>query len=305
MTAPVCAPSVLTAPWFGRPGALDQLPRPDSGVQRATSRSATAHALLSGGTSVTRRRAGKHTFTLSWSQQGADKAATMRAYYLGIRGPGPYCLVDPAERNHLDTDDASMGSRGYGSQWLAYGSTLAQELVLAPPAGIFTSGVLRWGALTAGATITLGLDSAGVAEADPLRSVLWLPSMPYCFSVWACTVSGTAALTAALLSRNGNGTGRASTAATAPPTLTTTWQRIVIAGTAPATSTTAYRLPQLTATAAGPDVLLAAPQWEYGVTAPSGYVPGQRIPRVTFGDGDAAVASVYWRQSRTYTLAEY
>lgn len=307
MTTPVyCAPrSTLTAPYFGRPGAMMLLPQPDGGVTRPSRRAVSTHDLLSGGTATTRRPDAKRAYGLAWSQKRHADAEIVRAHYLGVYGPGPYCLLDPTERNHLDLDVSTMGRRGLGDGWVAIGSaggTAVYDPTVAPPAAAASSGVLRWSGAAAGGGIGAGVMFGATFDADPLSAPVYVAGVPITLSVYAAAATGAPTITPVLHYRNGDGTLLTSTAQPAVA-LAAAWQRITVTAT-PATSGAKYVTLGFTVAAAGPDVLLAGAQCEYGVSAPRAFLVGQRVPRVTFDEGDGRSSTVHWRLSNTYALLE-
>lgn len=299
-----CSPSTFVAPWFGKPGAMQLLPKPDAGITRPSNRSVVTHDLLSGATGTTRRRRATRPYGLSWSQQGPDKAELMRSYYLGVHGPGPYCLVDPTERNNLDLDVSTLGLRGFGTGWLAAGGSAALDTtgVVGP---VFDSAVLRWTGAGVNAVLWPGVLLNGAADVDVLTAPPCLPGVPVVFSVYARTATGTAVVNGYLNNRNGDGS--LSTGANLlTATLTTAWQRLTVATTIATGNTAKYLMPSLACVNGGnPDVLVAAPQFEYGLLVPRPFVVGQRVPRVSFGEGDAATSSINYRTTRAFSLYEF
>lgn len=319
MTAPCLVPAgrppqtAFSNYYIGKPGTMTKLSLPDNSVTAPLGRGEVAHALSSGGTTTTRKRRAKRVLSVSFGQQSPDEADAMLGYYLGARGNGPFCWVDPGWRNQLGGDASTFGSLIAANTAWAVPTADTQPLVdttIAPPTGLLNSAVLRWPTPTNGHVLLEGSQTAGPLVPSSSRAVPYLSDLAAVLTVWGRTATGTASakLYALGLAAAGNAlplSGIPNVNVTCA--LTTTWQMFTVL--IPAGSFTPATSPYICAaiaanSAGGPDTLWAAAQLSYGTAAALPWVTGLGVPRVTLSAGVPVAQTVYWRRSHSFTLSE-
>lgn len=317
MTAP-CGVTVplLSSVWFGKPGSIAALPLPDN-VSATMDRAETDHALINGGVTTTRRPSVKRTYPLTWSQMTADQADPLVAIYAGVRGRGPFVLVDPRWRNLLDLDTSTMvGSVAAVRNWAtAITAPNPTPDTAAPPAGAATSGVMRWTLPAAGDRLWAGMIDGATYSVDGRRPAPNI-GQPGWLTVWA-RLTGVVANFNATLSVCGvpdTLTWGGLAVSSAPTPLSTSWTRLAVpiaAGTW-TQAVAAYLVPSIVVSGAGVgtvSVLLAGAQLTVeptaaGAAAALPFNVGLGCPRVGIGSGFPDTSSVWWRRSHTLVLNE-
>lgn len=313
--------STLRTIYLGTPGAMVSAKVPDAGVQYPLTRGGGSSQLLSGGTSATRRPKTRRTYSFSWSNRMIDELNDIVGFYAGLRGDGPFCLIDPAWRNLYGPQVGTFGRQFQSiSGWAPTASARppSYDGTTTPSVGVAggNCGVLRWAPANndvlieaasytpAGTLVTPDIDSVTKAG----TAVPWLPSQIHTISVAARAVSGTntvrldawgigdTGVLATLQSQALIGTATA---------LSTAWQTLATAvprNFFPAT--VKYVITAVTCLATGAPILLSNPQHEIGVSVPSAWAVPLGVPRVIVAD-DSAAASDYWdRQTQTLKLPE-
>lgn len=96
--------------YFGRVGALVQLPSPRRGLDATWVRPSSVKTTLGGGQVVQFAPAGRRTWRVEWPVLSYDRYAVLEEWYTGARGPGPFVLLDTARRNHLARNQAAATS---------------------------------------------------------------------------------------------------------------------------------------------------------------------------------------------------
>jgi hypothetical protein len=88
--------------WFGRPGAMEELPRPTGDLPHPADLLAGEHALLGGGGAVD-YPAGQpaRRYTVNWQGITHDEWAALDAYTSRLRGYGPWAMLLPETRRNL------------------------------------------------------------------------------------------------------------------------------------------------------------------------------------------------------------
>ena len=318
MTAP---PACQAAPyvdslWVGPPGKLRRLPMPDSGLTRTLSRGATAHTLVSGGSSVTRRPTVKRGYSATWTQRLPEAADELVALYAGTRGVGPYCLLDPGWRNFLDEPTSTGGlARGANTAWTTgpSGSAATLDLTVAPPPQAALGGVVRWANPAVNASLWAGdysVASGGLFKpgANP---VPYVPGLPYAASVWvrfAAVPGAAAAVTLWLAGLSDSGWSVVNYAVGSLAISDANWHQLV----AYVPTTFAWNTPWLSldisvgSPAPGVDVLVAGAQLESRESAagPLPWVTGLGCPRVVIPDPLGDTSTLWTRRSHTMSFLE-
>jgi hypothetical protein len=315
MTAP-CATPVIGPPsgsfstiYFGKPGSMTKLRLPDAGYDGKMGRGEVAHALPTGGTTVTRRRRTKRVYTIPYTDMRTDDAEALVSYYTGSRGLGPFCLLDPAWRNQLSLD-ASTFDAGYGSNTVWNAPAADTQLVLdstfTPP--IVGSAVGRWSSPVNGHYLFEGTNNGGnnlVPSAT--YAVPYLTDQPAVVSIYARSQTSTTNVTLYALGLAAAGWDGVSFL-TAACALTTTWARFFVY--VPAATWTAANAPYIgvavkAASGGGVGVLLANAQIEYGYSSPQPWLTGLGVPRCSLSAGlGGQIKDVYWRRNHSLIASE-
>lgn len=268
--------------YLGKPGAMFRLPSFDGGISAPLRAGEQAHGLADDGVAVTRVARIRRSYDLQRSAATPDDADLLLAFYAGVFGPAPFCLIEPSYRNFL-TIDASSGCSRLGSlnPWTVSAGTLLPDATVTRP--LPTAGVMRWVGAGSGSTATLG---PVVGDVDPLTAMPVLAAETVTLGIRARTASGTASVTLRLLGRAGDGTATGPAITAAPVTLTTAWQLLTVTAHPGDITALYYGAQLLCSTAGAPDILMAAPQLEAtdGVGA---FTLGFGVPRVVITTGVA------------------
>jgi hypothetical protein len=312
MTCPVLP--ALDTIWLGKAGSMIALPRPDTGISGQLGRGAASHALVSGGTTITRRPKTKIGYSLGWSQRTPDELEPVVGFYAGSNGRGPFRLLDPQWRNQLDLASSTMdGAEQANTAWVDQNNNYPTlDATIAPPSAAPGSAVLRWGSPATNASLTVRCDRsvAGVFTYTGASIPPYLPGQSTKLSLWVCKI-GAGAVSVILRAagvesdQHYSGTRVASSAALA---LTTSWQRITVDATAvfSALAGIYWVAPLLVCSAGvvGTDVAIAAAQHEATANVFGGFNTGLGVPNVVIGDPMSSGGTVWWRRSHSLTLTE-
>jgi len=96
--------------YFGRPGALTEIPHPRGGARVTRVRSVATFPTADGGARVGKSSGGARQFTLGWEQLFYETFAELEAFDQGHQGPGPFALIDPGRINYLTVNQSSATS---------------------------------------------------------------------------------------------------------------------------------------------------------------------------------------------------
>ncbi|MDH5314836.1 MAG: hypothetical protein OEW44_00030 [Gemmatimonadota bacterium] len=268
--------------YFGTPGDLSRLARPRDGIDSPRDQRTSAVTLAGGGAVVHALRGGLRTYTLRWSSledTHGTTLAVLEEYAYGLRGSGPFALLDPGRLNLLTTNQSSgTGALADTTGFTASAGTLASSTAVARRG----TRSLLW-TLAAGTTATLALDAAAS----------WWPGTPamegvsYALSLQALG-GGTdlvVELTAQLQWLDAAGV-TLSTSSGTPVSTSGDWTAVSAVAVAPAGAV--YLLPLLAVTGAtvgaGATVALDELQLESGGVA-SGWRPGTGVYPVAIVGG--------------------
>lgn len=163
--------------WLGKPGALIALPPPQKGITLPAVRQATVAQTIGGGQIVNFAPGpGRRTYGLSWTGLQPEQYTLLEELYSGLRGRGPFVLIDPGRRNKLSADQSGTGSTtGAVAGWAVTGVGETLTTVTTP---IFRGpNALKWLLPASPATGTL----RGTAPAG-LSGVPWPTGQPCTFS---------------------------------------------------------------------------------------------------------------------------
>lgn len=130
--------------WLGRPGALAALPHPMKGIDPTSVRGGSVAQTIGGGQVVNYTAgAGRRTYQMQWSGIAPEQYSLLEEFHAGLRGPGPYALIDPGRRNKLSADQSGTGSTtGTVAGWTVSGAGESLATVTTP---VFRGpNALRW-----------------------------------------------------------------------------------------------------------------------------------------------------------------
>jgi hypothetical protein len=288
----------MLTPYLVTPSGPIALPVPDQGWDEPETLGETTHALLSGGTAVTRRANPKRSWSPTFTGLQSGEEALIRGLYLGVFGTGPFVLVIPSATNVLGLDVSSCGARSFAAPgWVAGSGTVTVDSSQTSP--VVGSAVLKWASPTGSTRLRPG-KVAGTA--DIRTAPVWLPSEPVTASVWA-KASGTGAQVR-LDGFDVSGALLASSSAVAVPT---SWTELTV--TLPAGDTTlgasVFVLPTINATSSPPsnvwissaqlEYATTATQWQLGFGSPRVVItapPGRNVPMLGYANVSLQLAEV-------------
>lgn len=297
--------------YIGLPGNMIQL-SPVSAVTKPTtvrSRSESVHVFLNGGTGIQRTLGTKRTFTLNWDYLRGRDWQLIQAFYAGVYGTGPFCLVTAEDRNRL-SQSASLcgGLNGDIGKWAADVGTLALDTT--DVAAVLPSGVLKWTGATTNSLATVGTFTGTTPVPDVASTtsagtgVPYLQPQPVAVSLYAKAVSTSVSLTLTASGRAADGTV-ATEVSSSPVTVTSAgWTRIPVLAAAGALGTPAYVMPVLKCnTGSAGAVLISAAQLEYD-TAVTDWSMGSHVARVHLTSDLSAALDGILGKSVQLTFAE-
>lgn len=258
--------------YFGRPGALIDLPQPRDGVQTTYLRPSAAFRAGSGGARVGRNLAGKRQFSLNWNQLWYETFAEVEAFHLGHEGPGPFVLHDPARVNWLMVNQSGATSQTNDTlNFTVAGSgvniTSSASAYRRGPRSLRTNFTLA----TSGAIV---LDS----PAEEWPGIPVIASQAITFSCYAqgAGLDAIMSVTPQLLWYDVNGTLLSTTAGTPLTTAAGSFQAMSVSGTPAASAVYVLCRLLITGSSAGSVLYLDSFQLERGSTA-SSWRPGTGI----------------------------
>lgn len=162
--------------WFGRLGALSALPDPLRGMTVPAARAGTEAATIGGGRVVSfAPGSGRRRFQMGWNHLDPDHLTIFEEYFAGLRGPGPFVLLDPARRNHLTANQA--GATSASNDATGFTVDASEAVTSNPDAFLRGPRSARW---TLPATVT-----SGVFELAPPAGLVGVPApsgQPWTFS---------------------------------------------------------------------------------------------------------------------------
>lgn len=284
--------------WLGKAGNMIQLPSTDPAYAVVVTRGDVLHGLIGAGSTVTHRAHQKRAWTITWKRIQRRDFEIVNGFYRGIFGDGPFCLIDPADVNLLGLDTSMCGARnGKIGSWTTGGAdTIAYDSTITPP--ITPCGVLRWHGAGNGSILAAGPRSGASVIFDATSSIPLVQALQQELSVYAWTASGVANVQLVL------NDGVSATAASSTVGLTTTPQQLALNHAAGAFGANGYLILTVKClTASAPDILISAPQLEFGVSTPSAFAAGSDAPRVVIPPLTRAVDRV-WGKPMSLTLAQ-
>ncbi len=238
--------------YFGRPGALLQLPWPRGGVDRSYERQTYDFLTGSGNHAVSSLSSASRPYALSWRALHVDNFIKLDQFRTGTNGPGPWVFIDPSAPNLLPTNvSGATGHYANATDFESLGGTSGTVSSNSDPALIHRATgyrSIRWQFLSTPIT------SPRLGVVPQYRN--WpghpvAPSIPYTFSSWmradgVVDSSITAAMTLEWYTSANVLIGSAATSGAL--TITASWQRVSVTSTAPVNA--AYVRPVWVATGA-------------------------------------------------------
>lgn len=230
--------------YFGRPGALLQLPWPRGGVDRSYERQTYDFLTGSGNHAVSSLSSASRPYSMTWKALHVDNFSRLDQFRVGANGPGPWVFIDPSAPNLLPTNvAAATGLYNSSLQFESLGGTSGTVSSNTDPAFIHRATgwrSIRWRFLSTPVT------SPRLGVAPQYRN--WpghpvAPTLSYAFSSWMradgiVDTSITVAMTLEWLDSTGTIIGSASTSGAIA---VSGWQRVSVIATAP--SNAAYVRP--------------------------------------------------------------
>jgi hypothetical protein len=170
--------------WFGRPGALTQLPYSRGGIDREYDRPVYDFVTASGQHQVQLLAEGSRLHALAWNALHVDTYSLLEQYWLGNMGVGPWAYIDPAMTNMLLPNQAGATSVRYDTTGFATSDGLVASgslfSVASPTVRPGAPRAVRWQfTVTAATTPVLTLNA-------PYRNWYGFPAVPgqsYAFSL--------------------------------------------------------------------------------------------------------------------------
>lgn len=259
--------------YLGPPGNLQKLPGPRTGVQANLVRQGGT-AVLAGGGYVIDTTGRSRQYTLNWQRMTQADFATLEGLYVGLWGPGPFCLLDPVRVNLLPANVATgTDSDRATTLFAATVGTLASSTTVADN-GLRS---LKWTPGTLSAAQSVTAPSTPADNAVPVIST----SQSYVVSMRARLGSGSDAANgrAELRWYDASGSAVSTSQGTSTALSTSAWTTLTATDTPPSTAVfvgIAFQTP--TATGA-PVFHVDSCQLQLGDTA-TDWVPGTGVPRV-------------------------
>lgn len=216
--------------WLGNPGALAALPHPRKGLDPTAVRPASVAQTIGGGQVVGFAPGARRTYQLSWSGLTTEQYTVIEEFFAGLRGRGPFTLLDPGRRNKLSANQSGAGSASYdGTGW----TTLSTAETVSAAASPVLRGPrsLRWSIPTTGVT-------AGLLRPAPPTGLAGIPApagQPWTWSCWLRGGGIAPSLTAtlALLWQDATGAIIGATIGTPTAIVYTGWTQLTVTAAAP------------------------------------------------------------------------
>lgn len=179
--------------YFGLPGNLITLPWPQGGVVAPVDRSVFLFETGNGGYQSSTLLGTSRSYTLSWEALHQKTFDPLNAYWLGHRGAGPFCIIDPSRPNLLTPAQSSAtGFSNSNLDWVLgplttgkFQGALSQNLVAANIHGTHSVASMVWTTFTA---VTLDTPYCILSPSVPYHTWYGTPvvvGLPYTFALWA------------------------------------------------------------------------------------------------------------------------
>lgn len=300
----------VPAVYFGKPGALFQMPWPVGGIEKPYERQIFDFLTGSGLHQVSQLQGGSRLYSAKWEALHVDNYAKLHQYFVGANGPGPYVLLDPSEPNILPANVAAACSLyKTGRDFVSNANATEGQVVANTNDTVIhrphADTCIKW-LFTGVAVATPTLGVAGL-----FRSWYATPALvgqAYTWSSWMradpVDTAITASMTLEFLDVAGTSLGAATSSGNV--SLTATYQRVSVTATAPAG--TAYVRSRWqadgTTISVGGSILIDEPLLEYG-TVLNDWAPATGIrPVQIVGLTDVVPFSTYMREDIQLQLRE-
>lgn len=258
--------------YLGPAGHLQKLPGPRTGVQATLVRQGAVLELAGGGFVV--EQTGKaRQYTLTWNRLTQSDLTILEGLYVGLWGPGPFCLLDPMRINLLPANVATGTDVDRATTlFAATVGTLASSTTVADN-GLHS---LKWtpGELSAAESVTA--PSTPVDNAVPV-----VADLSYVVSMRARLGSGSDAASgrAELRWYDGDGSAVSTSQGTSTALSSSSWTTLTAADTPPSTAVYVGVAFQAPTTTGSPVFHVDSLQLALGSVAPD-WAPGTGVPRV-------------------------
>jgi len=240
----------VPAVYFGRPGALIQLPWPLGDMEKPYGRKTFVFETGAGQSAVSTLSTGGRVYNLHWNALHLDNYSLLDQYWSGGMGIGPWAFIDPSIPNLLLPNQAGATSLYSDSTGLkTVGGALADGTILSNTSATFIHRTgaprsVRWQFTTAAST------TPQLTFTAPYRNWFGVPAMtglPYAFSLWARpdgTVDSSITMAAKIQWMDATG-ATLSTSTGGDIVVGAAFTKLTVTATAPAN--TAYAMPYLNA----------------------------------------------------------
>lgn len=262
--------------YLGSPGRLEQVVLPKGAIDHTRVRQVDVYALGNGGYRVGKQLGGTRRYVINYSRLMYDDFKKLEAYEQGHRGPGPFVLLDPGQRNILTVNQSSTTSERNNSDNFTLSGTGAS--LSSDP---FT---YRRGPRTLAYTATNASPSASAILLDsPAPEWYGFPvhvGRPMVLSAYVRGggTDGSVGIAASLRWLNEAGSTLSTNTGSTVTTSSSAWQQASVSATPPASA--AYVVPIFTAVsgvAAGDVVYYDEVMMHEGTTVDSTWSPGGGI----------------------------
>jgi len=276
-----------TSVYLGRPGFLEKIQIPRSGLQSTVQRSANTYQLASGGARGDRLLHGRRKYQLSYGGLGYQTFEQIASYVEGLMGPGPFILLDPGQRNMLSRNQSATTGHTNGTDGWHVSNTADIGLAVATGMGSHP-GALRvnWKTNTPAAP-TVYFD----APASDWFGTVPCALRPHSFGFWINGGVGSSTVQATIVYMDAAGATLSTTFGTAVASVVGSWSLVKVENVLPPAGTVyvSARLFGTSATIAATEFLLVSHAiLNEGATLDSPWTPGTGIYPVMLVSQDDA-----------------
>lgn len=286
--------------YFGRPGAMSTLYAPRGGVEATRIRLTNTYQLAGGGTRVTKMLGGRRVYALAYNGLDRTSFDVLQAYQQGHEGPGPFCYLDPGQRNMLTVNQSSSTAETNGVENFTVAGT-GGAIVSSTTAHRGPRSLLWSFSISSPASALLYLD-------PPAADWPGIPVVNRSLVFWFYgKASGTAiTLTARLDWLDENGAAVSSTSGTGVSVGTSDWTQVHVAGTPPATAVYVNcTVVGTSGTIAANDAIRLSEFMLHEGTAPEAWSPGTGVhPVQVMSLADAYTLWPAYRNQPVFALEE-
>ncbi len=286
--------------WLGRPGTvLTALPHPGRGIQATLERPSRTRQTIGGGqTSALSPAPGRRGYDLQWSSLTFENRSTIEEFHSGAKGTGPWILLDPWRRNHLQGNQSAATSLFNDTTGFTPSSS---ETVTSSAALVYRGPkALQWAATSA---------TSGILTFDPPNGLTGWPTPATTAWTLQARVRGGGSdpivtIGCAIVWLDSAGATLSTSTGSTVATASGSWSQISVSATAPANAV--WFKPQLRITPASISsstlVTVDVPMLDMNSTVRT-WVHGTGMPLVTLTGSDTSYRRPQ-RATATLTLVE-